>query len=493
MTKTISHKTNKYDGIITNFWFTPNNYGAILSAYAIQQFFAEEGLDCVLLNYNIHNWKESFAQDFKQTYLKLTHKINSISDLKDLNNCTDLFIAGTDQVFRYEYIRKVLPVYTLAYTNLNKKRIAFSASFGTDSFNTKYKYVRYFFKKCLQRFDAVSVREASGIKLCKENFNLDVQNILDPVFLINKTYWDKLAEKASIDVNNKIVSYILDETEEVSQIYDFLKTKYKKDVIKLLDTEKTPEEFLSSIRDSEYFITDSFHGVCFALIFNKKVICLVNESRGGSRFENLIQKFGIDSIFYKNFQEIKSCDNLFKTPDTEHIQAVITKERTFARDWLKNKVNSPKKLTFLVCINEIIFKILYFIYRWYYSLKFEIPLAIREWKRELKYTARLKKLLNQTKKSKIVFWGASLFLKKFLSKNNLKDKNILGIVDMDSEKRGLNYGGYTVYSPVELAKLKPDYVIFTIRNNHEEIYQSVQSYLVENYTSTELLPDIFKK
>ena len=146
-----------------------------------------------------------------------------------------------------------------------------------------------------------------------------------------------------------------------------------------------------------------------------------------------------------------------------------------------------------MCINEIIFKILYFIYRWYYSLKFEIPLAIREWKRELKYTARLKKLLNQTKKSKIVFWGASLFLKKFLSKNNLKDKNILGIVDMDSEKRGLNYGGYTVYSPVELAKLKPDYVIFTIRNNHEEIYQSVQSYLVENYTSTELLPDIFKK
>ena len=55
-------------------------------------------------------------------------------------------------------------------------------------------------------------------------------------------------------------------------------------------------------------ITDSFHGVCFALIFNKPFICIKNKDRGCARFDSLIQMFDIDSGFISSIKEIYNLD-----------------------------------------------------------------------------------------------------------------------------------------------------------------------------------------
>ena len=477
---------HQYDGIIANFWWSSHNYGAVLSAYAIQQFFKEQGFDYSLLNNNPYYKIQDFSRDFVQKYLKLTHKIHHETDLSELNNCTDNFVVGTDQVFRYKYIANKLNAYTLAYTNLNKKRIAFSASFGKDKFDESGRFNKYYLKKCLQRFDAISVREVSGIQLCKKNFNVEADNILDPVFLIDRKLWENIANSEPNTNENGIVSYILDETEETTQIYDYLGQKYEKKIIKLANTGISPEKFLSAIKNSEYFVTDSFHGICFALIFNKKVICLINERRGKSRFQNLVQKFGIESLFFRNLQDIKNRENPFAGCDLKYFNEIVEKERNFAGTWLKNAMNKEKDTTLSVKISEFLFQLM----RW--TLNAETLSNIIKLYIEFLQEMKFKIFLLRNRKSKIVLWGASLFLKDFLNKYKIKNKNIIGIIDKDSTRHFQKLCGYTIYPPEKISELNADIIVCTIKNNHEKIYPNVQNFLKQNYPNIRISKDIFR-
>lgn len=105
----------------------------------------------------------------------------------------------------------------------------------------------------------------------------------------------------------------------------------------------------------------------------------------------------------------------------------------------------------------------------------------------------LLKQLEENKNSKIVFWGASIFLKEFLEDNDLKDYNIAGIIDSDSKKWGTEYCGYTILSPDSLEVIQPVNVIFTIKNNNELIYDKVSEFITENsnFRSVKICPNIF--
>ena len=68
------------------------------------------------------------------------------------------------------------------------------------------------------------------------------------------------------------------------------------DVKLQLLSEPAVEEWLAMIEGSDFFITDSFHGVCFALIFQKQFCVIFDKEnwRGFSRnsfFIGIIQSF----------------------------------------------------------------------------------------------------------------------------------------------------------------------------------------------------------
>ena len=98
--------------------------------------------------------------------------------------------------------------------------------------------------------------------------------------------------------------------------------------------------------------------------------------------------------------------------------------------------------------------------------------------------------LKANSNKRIAFWGASLFLNDFIN-SNIKLKRIAGIIDKDETKWGKKIGKYTIYSPNEIDKLKPDVVAFSIKHNSEKIYPKVNEFLNENYPHIQLLPNIF--
>ena len=96
---------------------------------------------------------------------------------------------------------------------------------------------------------------------------------------------------------------------------------------------------------------------------------------------------------------------------------------------------------------------------------------------------RLFEIIKSSEK-KVVFWGASIFLEKFLEKQSCKFENVIGIIDNNSSKWDKNLCGYTIYPVEKLATLKNVLVIFTIQNNAGHFYNQVieQINSLENHT-----------
>lgn len=345
----------KYDGIITNFWWS-NNFGAIISAYAIQEFFRENGYNYSILNYIPYASLNSNFKSFKDNYLHLTHEVKSDEDFAELNNCTNNFVVGTDQVFRYEYIKYWLPLFTLSYTNFNKKRIAFSASFGKAEFDEANEQEKKNMKMLLRRFQAISTREKSGIKLCKKNFGIKAEHIIDPTFFVELKKWDEITKNIKMEVN-PIVAYILDRNETTDKLCNSVCHKYNAGITYLSYENTTTEEFIYAIKNAKYFITDSFHGVCFAIIFNKPFICIKNKERGGDRFNSIQESFNIKSGFIDIENLTDNFEDLFAKYDYSYVQQVILQEKEKAKTWLDKNLNQ-KSLPLRIILSELTLQLL---------------------------------------------------------------------------------------------------------------------------------------
>lgn len=94
---------------------------------------------------------------------------------------------------------------------------------------------------------------------------------------------------------------------------------------------------------------------------------------------------------------------------------------------------------------------------------------------------------------KVVLWGASIFIKNVLKCEKKKNKNILGIVDLNKALWGTSCGNYEIFSPDALNKLKPDGVILTVLSNNDIIYKNLKNTFEEKYPNIKLFPNIFEK
>ncbi len=327
-------KKNKI--FIQNFWYV-NNYGACLTAYALYKILENLGNDVSLID--VSNFQESISYKFKpfiNKYCKTTNRIKSFKDLQDINLENAIYITGSDQVFRPHLVKNKLKYFLFDYINEKAKKVSFSASFGV----TKEKFLKETspdtveqMKKSLHSFDAISVREKHGIDICNEIFNINAEWIIDPVFILDKSYFNELAEKSSKKFDNKIVSCVFDKKN--NKIDKFLQKKYNAEVIEMWGNNLAIEEWLAAIKNCKFLITNSFHATCFAIIFNKPFICLAKDMGASPRFESLFELLGLNIPCINNINEIYQKDCIINL-DYEKVNPKISQEaKKFLAFWEK--------------------------------------------------------------------------------------------------------------------------------------------------------------
>ena len=212
----------------------------------------------------------------------------------------DLFLVGSDQVWRPVY-SPFLPNFYLDFLgDSDAKRVAYAASFGVDVWETDEDTTQII-KPLAQRFDAISVREDSGIRLCKDYLGVDASVMPDPTLLLKKDNYLDLVNTQHLPPQEKpyIATYILDPCDDISRLTEQFSNENNLPLIKIGQFNWTTgadsvESWLNGIANAQYVITDSFHGTVFSLIFQKNFITFNNTNRGSSRFNSILTAFSLN-------------------------------------------------------------------------------------------------------------------------------------------------------------------------------------------------------
>ena len=253
-------------------------------------------------------WGRKYAFDrFDCNYLHLTHQTyHSIEDLQSASIEADILIAGSDQIWNTDMGNGTDRCYYLDFGSTNVKRISYAASFGISRLpETKVAFV----KEQLQRFDAISVREKSGVNILYEQLGLKGIHVNDPVFLLSREEW---INHLRLSDEHKNFIFIYDFTHNDPRVSSLARQLAKKKNMKIVavnDAEKTPyadiqvnnagpKEFLQYLLSASYVISTSFHATAFALIFQKKFATfpLIGQ-RNPSRITNLLDNVGLINHF----------------------------------------------------------------------------------------------------------------------------------------------------------------------------------------------------
>ena len=263
-----------------------------------------------LFKYYINH--EPATEAFYDKYIPHTSRIFSNEELTKYT-AFDFFMVGSDQVWRKSIASNYgLFTYLFNYLPNDKYRIAYGASLGTDKNELSDDDIDKF-KELYSRFTSVSVREQSGLELLESYgcISPKAEWVLDPTMLLTSNDYDNIINSAKTEpFKEQIFCYILDEDEQkIKHIQNIASEKGFDYCLWTRDKNYTVEQWLRSIRDAQFVITDSYHGLIFSLIFNKDFYLLRNDYRGNARFESIVSMLDVD-LYAKKQDYIKINKNI---------------------------------------------------------------------------------------------------------------------------------------------------------------------------------------
>lgn len=341
-------------GVIT-FWYSHENYGQLLQAYALQNYLISKGHDAFLIKFSnktspkarrsyfsiladfritnalpiLRELRERskpnpvadeltkhprFFDEFRNKHLKFGSKsYANIEELKASPPDADIYITGSDQVWNYDFV-KALDIFFLQFGKPTVKRFSYAASFGQTSVPDELKGT---LQKFLKTFDSVSVRESSGVEICHQLGITNCHLLPDPTFLLSPKQWYALAETDKSFVNSpkkKFFTYTLGNRpfDAKDQILAYVSGKENSiNIHTAINQDYTGNSYpsipqwLGYLSSCDCVITNSFHGVVFSIIFNKNFIALPSMKGGtvgmNSRITNLLEKLGLSDHLIFDF------------------------------------------------------------------------------------------------------------------------------------------------------------------------------------------------
>jgi hypothetical protein len=362
--------TEKKVGIIT--LPLKNNYGGIIQLIALYHFLEKQRFCPVWVDkrqcyspikrlvikllefnpfYKIYDPKE-FARSriflkiiapFLKTYLP--ERTSPIYNQKQLIKNTSDFhaiIAGSDQIWRLEYIKDNYPTYFLDFVPEEKKKIAYAASFGKDYWEGGKESIDRV-KNLLNNFDLITVREDSGVNICNETFGIEnVHHVLDPSFLPDVSFYEEMIKNQEFNEKTELFNYVLDPTEKSDELVKNIVQQQNLNVHKIYLKESNftkndslIAKWLAHFYYADFVVTDSFHGMVFSIIFNKQFLVVGNQKRGLTRFSSLLKLLKLEDRLLLENENYNNLSDLFNNRiNYETVNNVILESQRKSREYL---------------------------------------------------------------------------------------------------------------------------------------------------------------
>lgn len=178
-------------------------------------------------------------------------------------------------------------------------------------------------RKLISDFSSVSVREPDGVGIVSGLTAREATWVLDPSLLLGKEEYHKLSKPAR--KRGYVYLYLRQESEKLDEFAKKLAQQKGLTVIKVYNhwlcgkngkrkAPVGPHEWLGYIENADYVVTNSFHGICFSIIFEKEFYVDFLEKKTtvtNSRLEGMLQQFNlmercIDDV--ENFDTLSTVD-----------------------------------------------------------------------------------------------------------------------------------------------------------------------------------------
>lgn len=311
------------------------NLGASLQAYALAEYLKNEGHDVQIIDYKpdylsrhysfrwvpnprfdkpllrqayllaklpgrlkaFYSLRKKRFDQFRQDYLPLTsRRYASAEELAADCPEADIYIAGSDQIWNPVFPNGKDPAFFLTFVPEGKKKISYAASFSVEALREEDQQRM---RPWLQKLDAVSVRESSGVAIVKA-LGMAAEQVMDPVFLLDRAHWEQLAVLP--DAKDYILVYDFDGSALVREAAQKLAAQHGKQIISVFPmegaaqvwTDMGPREFLGAILNADIVLSNSFHATAFSLIFGKAFYVMNREEHINTRMRDLLKAVGLE-------------------------------------------------------------------------------------------------------------------------------------------------------------------------------------------------------
>lgn len=305
------------------------NYGMNLQVYALQTVLEKMGFEVTVINRKWNRIKQNSTilasiqrffyynilvrniYSFYKSKIRLSVPCYTSEEIASVckENNIDTIVIGSDQVWRIEHTRGAnLDFFGGFISNESKIRVlSYAASFGNNNWRGTAEETKKI-SRLLSNFAAVSVRETSGLKMCKDLFGIEAVCSIDPTLLLSRSDYAEIMGEWN-HKSGGIVTYILDKNSVIRDfIFNVSSQKNVPNIVDLYPKKKSRyrtypyniAEWLNYIMHADYVITDSFHGMVFSIIFKKQFYVIANRKRGVERFLSLLSELDMsDRLLYE--------------------------------------------------------------------------------------------------------------------------------------------------------------------------------------------------
>ena len=297
------------------------NMGSVLQAYALQKAVENLGYEVELIDYEFPPAKQpsislnylvekSYAfivdalkgfadnkrlkllSDFRNQFIKCSTKSYSWDSIHKTPPQYDVYCTGSDQVWNPLHVGRDT-TFLLDFIPEGGSCFSYASSFATASL-PELLYPVY--KKELNKYCHITVREETGIRIIKELTGKDASVVCDPTLLLEIDEWKKISNESKESIQGEyILVYLLRYMFDPRPGFYTIVRKVQKELrlpvyyfdgslseIRQKDSKvisgKGPKDFINLVKNASFIITDSFHGTAFASLFNIPMIGVVNDT-----------------------------------------------------------------------------------------------------------------------------------------------------------------------------------------------------------------------
>lgn len=358
-------------GILT--FHCAHNYGAMLQAFGLQSFLSKMDNEAYIIDYrpqyltsptNIHSWRfgitRQLSKSIKNIFYRLKYRTEqnerykafedffnefNLAPIKDLQNF-DAFVIGSDQVWSTIICKGFDNLFWGEFPRKSgSKMISYAASIGRSNWNAREREKA---ASLLNNFNAISVREKSSINIIKGLTKKPVFQVLDPTLLAGKEAFSAIARTSALpQAGNYIITY---EVAHMPQLHDCARRMANKLGLAVYNIEAyptykalehplrtaSPKDFVGLIQNAAMVFTNSFHGTCFSILFNKPFYTFKFGNSTDLRSASLLSALGISHRLIEKYEDIRNTEELNYTLVENKLQKLRTESAQFLQNALRS-------------------------------------------------------------------------------------------------------------------------------------------------------------